>query len=311
MIDIQLPEFKFRFLKAQLSAVKPYWRRSGAFASQRFYHYTNLEALLSIVERNVLWLSDVRYSNDRGEQIDCLELAKKLLKKLATVHGGGPWKKVLEAAVGRLDREVPRELFVTSFSKNKDSLSQWRGYCSVGTGVAICFRTSIKSNKHLKFLAMPQFVLSNVTYDDNVKRYLIKGMVSRFQKVFDADLADHGEDVIEDYAEYIVATIGLVSPAFKNSAFYEEAEIRLIGHVPFSEEGRRRYRVSSGRLIPYIEFGTNMKCFENLQFDIPEVIIAPSPEQQTIQMAVITMLQDHGFTKTKVLTSKIPYRRSW
>ena len=99
------------------------------------YHYTNINALLSIlngikVEKNgtpvlTLRATNINYLNDYSEG----QLLPRVLDKMGI--------------------SIPEQLgdiYITSFSNSFDSLSMWRGYAKDGEGVALCFDKSLLSN---------------------------------------------------------------------------------------------------------------------------------------------------------------------
>src|SRR2546430_12822138 len=111
------------------------------------YHYTNTEALISIVTSCKLRASDAEFLNDaqemqfgrdrlRRELIDYADRVEK--ENEARAHFLRGAAKGLSGRVGMLPRNEPSTTFVACFCGNGDLLSQWRGY-GVGSGVAIGF----------------------------------------------------------------------------------------------------------------------------------------------------------------------------
>ena len=96
------------------------------------YHYTSQRGLLGIIEKKKLWATHIRYLNDSKEFDYALELARKLLRK---ERDSGDEQRTRFAEKGlaqlnnSLDINTPFTVYVASFSRNHDQLSQWRAYC--------------------------------------------------------------------------------------------------------------------------------------------------------------------------------------
>ncbi|MDD7581052.1 MAG: DUF2971 domain-containing protein [Treponema sp.] len=92
------------------------------------YHYTDMNSLKGIISNNEMWATHIRFMNDYEEQ----QLALKLLKE--RVPNLLKNKKIdCEKLLDYLDFDVKKEtlkrdIYIISFSEEKDSLGQWRGY---------------------------------------------------------------------------------------------------------------------------------------------------------------------------------------
>ena len=105
------------------------------------YHYTSMDVLLVIVEKRQLWATNIRYLNDVSERQHCLSMIRQRVE--ATISNSQLATELLDQSLENEDasksfNDLP---FVTSFSADRDSLSQWRSYCPNGNGVCVGFRT--------------------------------------------------------------------------------------------------------------------------------------------------------------------------
>jgi hypothetical protein len=109
----------------------------------------------------------------------------------------------------------------------------------------------------------------------------------------------------KDSAEAVWRSLSYIAPTYKNSAFKEEEEWRIvIPHRPESKEKRDvRFRGGRSTLIPYIEI------------DIPtskqylvEVIVGSSPNIELSVESVTKMLVLNGMESVAVVPSNVPYR---
>ena len=120
-------------------------------ADEIIYHYCSLDTFVNIVRGNKLWLSNVFCMNDYEEHRWFRRLVQKVAKEM--VASGEVSQDELRKGLVRgdsiLDIEDERfgdgvntwkQVYCISFSKDGDSLSQWRAYGDNGQGVAIGFR---------------------------------------------------------------------------------------------------------------------------------------------------------------------------
>ena len=103
------------------------------------YHYTSLEALVSIVQSKRLRASNIRFLNDRTESLRLKESVLAILNKRVSYKD----KEIVRTIVDLLGSTEKQSHFVASLSEKDDLLSQWRAYCPSGVGVSIGFRSSV------------------------------------------------------------------------------------------------------------------------------------------------------------------------
>ena len=162
------------------------------------HHYTSLPALFSMLEADAVWVSGTRFSNDASEE---QLLQNEDFREFRNEH----------------------DSFIMCFSDQEDCLSQWRGYCQNG-GAAIEFdviRPSTysvlyadydKSRHYERTMSVPLPVLY-------VSRELIHTMPKHIFTRLNED-AESG-----DYTPWTIADI---APYFKDDAFKDENEWRLL-----------------------------------------------------------------------------------
>lgn len=116
--------------------------------SSTIYHYCSTSTLIEIVRNRTIRFSDINMLNDEEEGRwgygIFLEAANKLLKREGVPESV---PMVGEDFIDRLDEvwfksRLSLASFVACFSKDGDSLSQWRAYASDGAGFAIGFAAS-------------------------------------------------------------------------------------------------------------------------------------------------------------------------
>lgn len=95
------------------------------------WHYTTAPGLRGILEREVIFATDALYLNDARELREALDLQREALHEAGASVVPGSQFGVLHGAlvVPHLDNlEPPEGIFIASFCRKRDLLSQWRGY---------------------------------------------------------------------------------------------------------------------------------------------------------------------------------------
>ena len=117
------------------------------------YKYMSQKSFLNIIESKSIWATDIFYLNDAAEYHHAVGLlkseienkSKDILMPITGFSGAKinavkviPRERAQKHYLWRLnnliDFEFDNHIFVCSFSKAKDTLSQWRGYCPGGSG---------------------------------------------------------------------------------------------------------------------------------------------------------------------------------
>lgn len=98
----------------------------------KYYHYTSIKTLFSIISNGELWLSNLKNSNDPNEfYLTCDEYNAYVNKLGKDPYNGKPY--VLE------ENGIYGNTFGLSFTLAGDNLSQWERYGDSLRGVSICF----------------------------------------------------------------------------------------------------------------------------------------------------------------------------
>jgi len=275
------------------------------------YHYTDINGFKNIIESKKLWLSAVNNMNDFTETRWTDDKVFKELNKISKEQGGvDKIDKMLNELYKLVQHNSPMP-YICSFSKNKDSLSQWRAYADDGHGIAIGFNKKsfgleeappgmTAATNHLS-LGICDIVYDEVRQDTLIKE-TINGLLSN-KNITDRNITD---------AAYYISKYSYV---FKNPAFEEEKEVRII-HSPLISKNPNnnsifmmgniselKYRVSKKLLTSYFELEFSK---ENDISPIDEIILGP--KCQISKFDIETFLSINNFGQVKIDYSKASYR---
>ena len=219
------------------------------------YHYTDLNALLNIIQNGKLWLTNSRNLNDHQEVSWFLNKFKEAKGKALQAH---PELKELEDLFHNLwmNLNYSFETHICSFSTESDRLSQWRAYADDGQGVAIGFKKeTFKLNSNPLMLHVdPKRTIGiyNVIYDENKQNKLIEELVNKIIQFAKNGISSNRVEFFE-----LMFEVSVYPVIFKNIAFEEEKEIRIvhIAHIdnPSGHISKAKHRVTAGTIATYFE----------------------------------------------------------
>jgi hypothetical protein len=250
------------------------------------WHYTDATGLLGIMnpDQPHIYATDALYLNDTRELLTAME--RQIAIMLKTLPGGDDL--VGEHTVKRLYGGVlrsaiqggisaPEGIYIASFCKHGDLLSQWRGY-GTAAGYAIGFARSDLNAQ----AASNGDKLVDVNYGEPDETF-IERLVPRALRVSERTTFDSDP-------------IALAS--LKDSAFAEEDEVRLI-----AQDGGRpvQFRSSARGIIPYLKIDLALTC-------VKEVRLGPGLNDDTAARAVQRLARQRGLERLEVSRSEVPYR---
>ncbi|MGB6828967.1 MAG: DUF2971 domain-containing protein [Terracidiphilus sp.] len=136
------------------------------------WHYTNGAALISILNSNEIYSTQISCLNDSTELKYGSRLFHTALNDLRTETGNDELsKKLLDGATRHFEENLgysPASFhFVSCFSEEKDDLSQWRAYGGGENGYAIGFLAA-------DLCGIPNSMLVRVNYDSELHQALAK-----------------------------------------------------------------------------------------------------------------------------------------
>lgn len=268
------------------------------------YHYTSVEAFMSIIQSQSLWVSSITEMNDSQEgkllpplirrAIESVHLsAEETIRCMEKYHSKDPLTQHLRVipniesnpefieGMRDLTKRTLVELILPSleivsnmllphiccFSKNGDKLSQWRAYGDDGKGVALAF-SKIELEKSIKNKSEFPKYINDVIYNnldqDEYCAKLIKELIE--QSIFRSKKVD-------PVKERFVSSNFFAAPVlFKSEGFSEEDEVRLVYNS--NDEMKSKYRTVNGNIISFYEHVFRPSCLKG-------IILGPKCNLQT------------------------------
>lgn len=303
------------------------------------YHYTTQHGLMGILKNKCIWATHIRYLNDSSEgnivsrvvfeEFSGRYNADPLLEMLGmeTKKAASVVEPVDEDTLGQgttmASWVTSQKVFVSSFSENGDSLSQWRAYSERSGGYSIGFRPEYLRGVGERFLTGRPDRFSQgsdslvrcIYYDEEEEKSLkdeVKKLVSAYIEEAAATAKLPVGEGIQGFRTPAALAIKHFLPLGKRSAitkdngFREEAEWRLAFLL---QQGSTitdiEFRPGSSMPIPYLEVPLHL---EDQGIGIWRVIVGPCPHPSEAAKSVEMLLKSVGFRGVEVVSSQIPYR---
>lgn len=263
--------------------------------SSNLFHYTSQSGLHGIVTSKEIWATHVDYLNDEFEFTLAKTLALHVLPSLSIKFKDEISKRLLREMRKSIE-ESGINVCIVSFTENGDQLSQWRGYCK-NSGYSLGFKHGF-----LEHIAKREnWLLAPCVYDPidqyNLMQAILSEVLEENKKVYLNPEYIEGGDM-----GYVLNRIACI---FKEQAFEEEGEWRLISRPLSNKSKNFSYRVGNSSLIPYYK----LPLEDDAQpFCMDEIIVSPSVHQDLAIQAANQFLHSNGLGKTKTSKSYIPYR---
>lgn len=285
-----------------------------ALLKQKLYHYTNINAMMGIIENNGIWLSEARYLNDKEELLNGRNLTIDVIGFLYNKKKYKIFQKILDGVADKLLEHKFLNNYICSFSTKKDDLEQWRAYSGNGSGVCIEFT---RNQSSASLYEIPNFwKFYKVIYDDNLKKKIIHRFIFIYFYYFKQDIKNKNKYFVDEYIDSLTTSLVRIYNVFKHNAFKSEQEIRLIfsGNPSKKNFNKIHFRHNSNMIIPYIKSNEANLIKDGIQLSIlqkipiSEILIGPTINESITKQSIEDFLNYYGFSNVKIANSNIPFR---
>jgi hypothetical protein len=193
------------------------------------FHYSGASTLQRILESGFIWATEGRFMNDSVELRHAAHLA---IEYLADRRGQPDW--LLPYLMRAIERDAENRatlMFVASFSRAADSLSQWRAYADDGRGVAIGFDLTHLSDQGDSLgteFAGP--TVDRCIYNPKLQREIVSDCLPEQLAAGIRFVAQGGDQKTArvEVARSLLVSVGVLGCVLKQSGFREEREWRIL-----------------------------------------------------------------------------------
>ncbi|MCQ2535706.1 MAG: DUF2971 domain-containing protein [Lachnospiraceae bacterium] len=289
------------------------------------YHYTSPEAFLNIIRKKCVYFTDIRYLNDKKEDIYLIELIRTYISR-----NKGEFKNVEAAFDYLIGESVVAPIksleevkykyekvrkFVFCTCTEPDSLAMWNYY--VNNGNYQGYNIGFNIEKLLKTFDTSQPKTSDpfeVLYGQvlyNEKKQFEE--IERILHDIDVACAFHG---IEFAKTNLLLYIDKYSPFFKHSKFEHEKEYRIVIEISDkylienglkgcyggnNQEIEYDFRTKQGILVPFLKIKYNDDA-------ISRITVSPITEFTIAKESLKELMRVKKYKNVQVWQSNIPIR---
>jgi hypothetical protein len=270
------------------------------------YHYTDVNALVSILQARELWFSDASCLNDSSDGIYMPELYRDAAAQLLLEMGDDPQGVATHylTLVQKNPYNFHWQQFVCCFSNNPDSSNQWINYGAAGPYCITFDRVELA--EAVKELAgrtsKYSFWDGEVDYDG--KQVVLEMVRTKLQNFLDS-AADHNVDPKSramNHTDWVPESLHLMdSIRFKHSSWRNEEEYRIAISPPQWSDDRARHSADSGCWLLHLPRRAFIKPTAVLRFGpkfltmIKGIKVGPGPAADIAQKTLRRMLKTLGY----------------
>ncbi|MEA3476534.1 MAG: DUF2971 domain-containing protein [Candidatus Cloacimonadota bacterium] len=270
------------------------------------YHYSNQAGLMGILKSKKIWATNILYFNDSMEFKYASQLIRREFRQIFSSNDKN--KNAFYDLIDRSNILKEYEVYVSSFSREKDLLSQWRAYCPKNDGYSIGFKFDELSKYSTQ---LSQSILLPCVYNqkdkkniiDNLKQFVLSELINILE--LNKNSKSQIEDKLESLSNTYTKMFLLVVSVLKDDSFSEEKEWRIIYFKSKKEDSTLiNFRAGTSTIIPYVELELKTKF---RFFPLSEIIIGPNQYKQLARESLKIYLNSLNL-KCKITSSRVPYR---
>ena len=265
------------------------------------FHYTNLDAMVKILETKSLWATNCEYLNDMFDVKHIIsifnamaikpESFKVIIEELKMITKDNTYKKFL------------KETFIISFTEERDSVAMWKNYSR--SGIIMVFNSSPynkenkketikifdKENKQKYFRAAK--LLDKIIYDPMLMSdyilYLIKKITKNIEEKRKTGQTNNSTaNEIDNITKLLQLCL-----LYKNKSYSFENEIRMAFTIIDDNDigNIEKYRIKNNLIIPYLDISFE----ENEKLPLKGVIFNPEQKDDMYEKSIRRLLDSYNY----------------
>lgn len=289
-------------LKSKLDTLHRKFLDDGPKPPSKLFHYTDVNGLLGIFDKNQLWATHTLYLNDATERSYTYKLVEEIYCSLiGQTKTNDKYRDFLHRISYNTMRPKPNpDVYVVCFCEDDDLLSQWRGYGNNGAGYAIGI--DAKRLVHLEDTFVIRKVVYSLKDQKKILNEILQVVRDSLKKLTDFLDNDDAEPLIENHAKIFENEVEKYASFFKHKAFKAEKEWRLI-YSPKEDAHSNQIKFRSGRfgITPYKEIDMP----DNEKLPIVSVRVGPTAQPE-LGIKALYMMADNIYPGFEALKSGVP-----
>lgn len=271
---------------------------------QPVYHYTDGAAAANILEEaklratNILYLDDGR---DMGHSVEFFRQA--MANRLAQQPGGttAELNAIILEYLSRVGGLVPPDIWIATFTQERDSAHQWATVAGRGPAIAVGFSPAGIQRAAESGGAL----LAPCCYDDATKVAIMTRGLELLEKLYEKRRKGGLPPAdAESLVRYVVRELALFGALMKQSDLAHEREWRVILCNP-SQTAAGARRITALQKRDYMSLYIDLEIADATdRLPICEILVGPAARQQMTARAFWTLLYKHGYDRATVVPSQ-------
>ena len=273
------------------------------------WHYTNGNALISIIESKSLYSTQVSCLNDQSEIRYSVELLIDAFENLSAENNDAQLDLVIEPILEELsyDPAITNESFICCFSEKADDLTQWRAYGHQEN----CYSIGFSPSDLVQFGSHHNAILLPVNYDKALHKKTVEIIAkATLEFCLDGYSKRNSNLSLPEWVQLFLPKwrnhILIFAPLMKDSSFKAENEWRLFITLHPDDVGQMKYLQKGSIMTRHLPFRYQPKL--QLPLPIKEIIVGPSRHKEISKISVGDLLRTNNFNSAKIECSAIPFR---
>lgn len=270
------------------------------------YHYTDGAAAANILEEAKLRATNILYLDDGRDLGHSLEFFREAMA--ARLHDNpaaatAELIAVITQYLSEVGSYVPPDIWIATFTKERDNTHQWQSVSERGHGIAVGFTAA----GVMRGAESGGALLAPCCYDDETKVAIMTRGLELLENLYEKRRKTYGQPAgTHGLVHYVVRELALFGALMKRSELAHEEEWRLILCNPSQTAvGARRITAIAkpGYTALYIDLDI---ADATDRLPLCEILVGPSIHQQMTARAFWTLLYKHGYDRAEVVQSRVP-----
>jgi hypothetical protein len=275
------------------------------------YHYTDGAAAIAILEDAKLRATNILYLDDGRDMAHSVEFFREALAIRERRHASavtGELSALIRQYLSEVGSYVPPDIWIATFSSERDSARQWDKINGCGHAVAVGF----SANGIMRGAETGGALLAPCCYDDDAKiAIMTRGLEVAerlYEKRRDAFARSPGAGVA--LVRYVLRELALFGALMKRSELRHEDEWRVILCNP-SQTAVGARRIHAIAKPDYTSLYIDLEIADATdRLPLCEILVGPGPHQQMTARAFWTLLYKHGYERADVVQSALTAHKS-
>lgn len=307
-IILMSPSHRISEICTNLKPFEKEWLEKHRYRDELLlYHYTTLNPLRGILQDRNIWCSHVTSFNDPQE----LQYGKNMvLNRLNESLQKESNKKIIEFLKQLIMYfkvyEDHYDTFVACFCESNNLLSQWRGYSDYNGGynVGFSFDSELNySHDSNNLFGKSHVILRKIIYKPEDQNEIVNECITRIIEGAKSAINNwlkNNIDIPQTWeTQAAMQTVNILYDmvlSFKNPAFKEENEWRLIKVMHIDKKFKPEIGERKGVLIPYINTFIFRKENDLIKFPLHSLKAGPMLETPRTEVSLRLLLKNIAMT---------------